>query len=51
MLKLAIEILDTPLPKNLKVAAKFIVKMIGGAMKQLIEQLLYYLYRFEWLLN
>ena len=43
MLKLAIKTLDTSLPKNLQVAAKCMVKMIGGAMKQLIEQLIYYI--------
>ena len=32
----------TPLPKNLQVAAKCMVKIIEGAIKQLIEQLLYY---------
>ena len=37
MLILGMKILDNPLPKNLQVAAKFIVKMIGGAMKQLIK--------------
>ena len=37
MLILAIKNLNNPLPKNLQVAAKFIVKMIGGAMKQLIK--------------
>ena len=43
MLKLAIEILDTPLPKNLQVEAKCMIEMIGGTMKELIGQLLYYI--------
>ena len=44
MLKLAIEILDTPLPKNLQVAAKCMIEMIGGTMKELIGQLLHHIH-------